>query len=213
MKTVIFLISILLSSIFVNAQISQTVCKTSSLSYSIKFNAAAFTQGDPYSDNFQIVGIQNNNNQYSTISGYSPSTYITYYNYNTTPIFTVNLKPAGVTTTFNVIYDYTNLHDYSYGQVNITFQLCTDVIEAVNISSIEIYPNPFTDNVNLKINALESSKTSIILIDMLGKVYENKEIEIIAGENNISLPVNCPTGIYFLSFVLDNKTITYKIIK
>lgn len=85
--------------------------------------------------------------------------------------------------------------------------------EPVNMSSIEIYPNPFTDNVNLKINALESSKTNVTLIDMLGKVYENKEVEILVGENNINLPVNCPSGIYFLSFVLDNKTITYKIIK
>lgn len=119
---------------------------------------------------------------------------------------------------------------YSLGQVVFSFKTGIDgwVIEGVQqpyeISSISgvkeafninlictVYPNPATDLLILKVETLIWKNLSYKLIDINGKVLQNKKIN--SYESSISL-IQITAGIYFLKVYDNRRNIkTFKIIK
>jgi hypothetical protein len=204
MKKIIFLISILLSSVFVNAQTECVngnlnldkydtihVCKSE---YDSVFNTYTNTYtytNTTYTYTYNIVDSIVNLFNYPHTSVCVPFNSTTNTNFilttttNSSISFKLNVSAYYLNTIQAIFYLYCERPDNSIIRTTINLTIIIDtttcatitttINEPVNMSSIEIYPNPFTDNVNLKINALKSSKTNVTLIDMLGKVYEIKK--------------------------------------
>ena len=81
---------------------------------------------------------------------------------------------------------------------------------AINLE-MNVYPNPTTDYLTLKVDNFELSTLNFQLIDMQGKVIETKKVN--SNAINISLEGQ-PTATYFLNVVKNNQIIkTFKVIK
>ena len=84
-----------------------------------------------------------------------------------------------------------------------------EIVEFENGSvSLNVYPNPFNDNVVL--NLTGTSSMNIQLFDIHGKlILENVYSE---GENTINLS-NLQNGVYFIKTMINNESRTVKITK
>jgi hypothetical protein len=88
----------------------------------------------------------------------------------------------------------------------------TEVNAAKDISLIcTVYPNPANDFITLKIENCDLTNLAFKLLDVNGKVLENRQI---TGNETIISMTNFPPAIYILRISSDNKEIkTFKIIK
>lgn len=75
-------------------------------------------------------------------------------------------------------------------------------------------PNPFSNELNVKVNAAAAGMASIEVIDLLGKVnYSGTEL-LSAGDNTIAINTNnLSDGVYFVRVSLNGETSTQKIVK
>jgi hypothetical protein len=114
-----------------------------------------------------------------------------------------------------IVYTYitgTNGSSLQGVQQPYEISLVTTIEEAKDISlEIEVYPNPATDLIMLKIKNTEAEDFKYQLHDINGSLLNISVIE--SQETNISMQ-NLVPGIYFLKVIQGNKEIkTYKIIK
>ena len=88
----------------------------------------------------------------------------------------------------------------------------TGIVEAKGISlEIEVYPNPATDFVKLKIENYEVKNLRYQLFDINGSLIKDNKVE--GNETSISMQ-NLLPSVYFLKVTDNNKVIkTFKIIK
>jgi hypothetical protein len=119
--------------------------------------------------------------------------------------------------------------NYSVGQVVYTTATGTNgsvvqgvqqsyeisVTLGVNETSINlkvlVYPNPTTNYLTLKVDDFQLSTFNFQLIDLQGKVMENKKVN--RGTTTINVE-SLPTATYFLNVTMDNQLVkTFKIIK
>lgn len=80
--------------------------------------------------------------------------------------------------------------------------------------NIVVYPNPTNTSVTIKIESQEGETIHLSLIDLLGKVMEEKMERMLKGTNKVQWDLsNYPTGIYILKASNKEKTTVIKIIK
>lgn len=93
-----------------------------------------------------------------------------------------------------------------------TIEVVTGIDETgIGLVEAKAYPNPTTDYLNLSLRNRSRKNCSFFLLNMSGKVLQQKEISL--DENRIEM-IDYPHGTYFLNVVADNKTIkVFKIIK
>ena len=65
-------------------------------------------------------------------------------------------------------------------------------MENIKLSNIEVYPNPFSDFINIDIG---DKKADVKLLNLLGQVSFLKSLQ--QGENLVS-GINIPAGVYIL---------------
>ena len=76
---------------------------------------------------------------------------------------------------------------------------------------LSVYPNPTTNYLQLKVESEKLENLNFQLIDLQGKVIENKKVT--ANSTTISMEA-LPKAIYFLNVTKDNQVVkTFKIIK
>ena len=101
----------------------------------------------------------------------------------------------------------------------ITFESDNNVKDKIEISdeniSYNIYPNPSFETVNIKYDLNTKGNVSITLLDFLGtnvKSISTKEKQK-AGTYNLQFDVtDMSSGIYFIRFIINNESLTEKII-
>lgn len=104
--------------------------------------------------------------------------------------------------------DYTPLSDVNYyriKEIDLDGRYMYSTIISINYSAIAksdvtIYPNPVArgNNVTIQLNSTSTDRAIVKLIDMSGKNLLVQNIAITSGQNNISLPINAPAGMYFI---------------
>lgn len=93
------------------------------------------------------------------------------------------------------------------------FEISTTV--GINETTIQlelsVYPNPATNYLTLKVDSEKLDNLNFQLIDLQGKVIENKKVSSTTTSINVE---SLPKAIYFLSVVKNNQIVkTFKIIK
>lgn len=74
-----------------------------------------------------------------------------------------------------------------------------------DFSRLKLYPNPTQNDLHLLIDAPNAAIQTIDILDVVGKVWQHKTINLQKGQNQEILNVSAlPTGVYFLQTV-DNK--------
>ncbi len=81
---------------------------------------------------------------------------------------------------------------------------------AINLE-MNVYPNPTNNYLQLKVDSEKLENLNFQLIDLQGKVIENKKVSSTTTSINVE---SLPKAIYFLSVVKNNQIVkTFKIIK
>lgn len=96
---------------------------------------------------------------------------------------------------------------------NILTVIDNNMVEV--LSSINIYPNPFSSKLSVNFSSEENANGKLAVVDLTGRTVFEDEYFITEGSNTISLNElkNIPAGIYFLRMESGNSIVTSKLIK
>jgi len=94
-------------------------------------------------------------------------------------------------------------------------QVWLSTSEEENISSVEAYPNPFNDHLNVELSALENETALIQLFDLTGKMIASEDWIINQGKNQYELQELSflPAGQYLLRVTTESTTAILNLIK
>jgi len=89
----------------------------------------------------------------------------------------------------------------------------TSTSEFAQALQSSIAPNPANDIFELKINAEQTQDVQILILDMLGKVYEQIDYTVSPGATSVPFDThNLTTGIYFLSITNGQDFVSHKLV-
>ena len=79
--------------------------------------------------------------------------------------------------------------------------------------NVSVFPNPFEDNLTVKVDVLESDTVTIQLYNLTSQLLFSKEFEVTAGTNLLKISPKVATGIYLLQVKMKENTVMNKVIK
>ncbi len=97
-------------------------------------------------------------------------------------------------------------------EINI---ILTSLYEIENISSMIVFPNPVSENLNLEFMLSGNATPAVItLYDMLGNKMIVKRSNLNNGKNSLEIDVTSfPTGVYYLNLQAEGENINFSLIK
>ena len=92
----------------------------------------------------------------------------------------------------------------------------SSIDETEQLSTLEIFPNPVIDNLQLKVNLNKTSTVKVNLLNINGQNIQNlyPQISIEKGEQQIIIPIDksLSKGVYFVQALVGNETIVKRIL-
>jgi hypothetical protein len=90
----------------------------------------------------------------------------------------------------------------------------TETQQPIVISNPEIFPNPATDQIQIRFDLLEPSRVSTNIVNAVGQtVYQSDPSDLTTGEQQWTVPVrDLPSGLYLIQFHADNFLISRKFV-
>jgi len=138
--------------------------------------------------------------------------------------FENKLIPLGdsVTITFSLPQDFSrygiyNLEVYAYDNdddYNFNDTLRTEIEYTTIIEPYLVFPNPFTDDLNIVINSDVAGTAHFAIYNTIGKKVIDLEYEINRGMNEITInALHLPPSLYYLRIEYPGITRTVKVVK
>ncbi len=108
-----------------------------------------------------------------------------------------------------LVFGYENIDDYLLNDTLMVQVENTEIEESVNI-----FPNPFTDKLNIIINSKINRSVRISMTNLSGKVVFTENVELAEGENDIFINTHqLSPALYILNINGANYTKAYSLIK
>jgi len=104
----------------------------------------------------------------------------------------------------------------SNGQKVDTNTAGVGIKENAELISLEVFPNPFHDHIDIKFSNFQSSKIAIALIDVSGRVIKDTEVKEESGMINKKIvfsDLELKQGTYFLKVEINGKAFYKKLLK
>jgi len=90
----------------------------------------------------------------------------------------------------------------------------TRITKSETISTLNVFPNPFSNEVKIDLNLLRKGAIIAQIIDISGKIIDNQKLELSPGSHSIQFETsNLNNGIYILNIVGEGLNKNFKIIK
>jgi hypothetical protein len=100
-----------------------------------------------------------------------------------------------------------------YSALNVFNTLAQRIEETESLSTL-IYPNPTNTNINVVINAVGETQTTIRITDLLGRVMLNETEALIGGNNTITYNIgDYAAGVYLIHVGNGNTQQVFKVVK
>lgn len=99
-------------------------------------------------------------------------------------------------------------------QITVRYNAPAGINETNNIvSSMELFPNPASDNVYLKVNSTKNADAKVMIYNSLGSAISEKNITLSEGKNKIDFNTeSLSAGIYFVNIRTGKTTVTRKLV-
>jgi len=113
----------------------------------------------------------------------------------------------------NTIYYRLKLVDkdgsYSYSDIAILNR------KSISDGNINVYPNPFTNNISLSVGAAQNATATIEISDIQGRLIASRTIEMIKGDKQITLNglSELEKGVYLINVYVNGDVMHTKVIK
>jgi hypothetical protein len=93
------------------------------------------------------------------------------------------------------------VEDYSVNiSGNAQLSMMTSVTQPAVARELRLYPNPASSNLTFDFNGL-AGYGKVNIYSMTGQLVFEKTVEVIDGENKVSIDLSLPNGIYFFSLI------------
>jgi hypothetical protein len=82
--------------------------------------------------------------------------------------------------------------------------------------AISLFPSPFQQNLTVNLSGVDAStsKVSVSMCDLLGKIVYHTEIDAALSNRKLDIQAaDLPAGIYFVNLFIDDRKLVYKVIK
>jgi hypothetical protein len=107
-----------------------------------------------------------------------------------------------------------NPDEFSPYSAVFTFVTPAQRIEEIEALRTLIYPNPTNNNINVVINTVSETQTTIRITDLLGRVLLNETEELLSGNNTITYNISeYAAGVYLVHVGNGNTQQVYKVVK
>jgi hypothetical protein len=107
-----------------------------------------------------------------------------------------------------------NPDEFSPYSAVFTFVTPAQRIEEIEALRTLIYPNPTNNNINVVINTVSETQTTIRITDLLGRVLLNETEELLSGNNTITYNIGeYAAGVYLVHVGNGNTQQVYKVVK
>lgn len=100
--------------------------------------------------------------------------------------------------------------------VSVAVQTCSSVEELVKaLEKASVYPNPFSNQINISFVSKDFNDVDVRMFDMLGKQIVNETMQVVKGENILTLNTNSylAGGVYYLQLVKEDKSVSFRLMK
>ena len=102
----------------------------------------------------------------------------------------------------------------SAANMSVNSTTTTGVNDINSLQINEVYPNPVSSIVQLKLSAKQATDASLKMIDVLGRVALEQKLKLNIGENTAAVNMEQLTaGVYQMTIQTDAGQITYKLVK
>lgn len=81
-----------------------------------------------------------------------------------------------------------------------------------DLVKVTVYPNPASDNINIRFEEPLDREVTIQLLNSQGKLVKNDVMEVSTLEKQLNLQ-DLPAGAYFLKLIKDKSSNVYKVVK
>lgn len=113
-----------------------------------------------------------------------------------------------------------NLYQFGINLINkyeysSKFLKIEDLFDEMSVNDVNLFPNPFSDELNLRMNLLKESEINILIFDSNGfliKKIKFERLPIGIGQNKLDLN-DLSVGSYLIRLISDGKEISKRIIK
>lgn len=114
-----------------------------------------------------------------------------------------------------LLVKFTALSDYGNNmyidQINLSGVTGVNNVDA-NISSVELYPNPTSNETSVNISLVNSSDVAVTLLNNVGQVVYQSTVTLNAGSNKVNIDTkNLASGIYNVLVATENGSVTKKL--
>ncbi|MBI9054584.1 MAG: redoxin domain-containing protein [Bacteroidales bacterium] len=115
------------------------------------------------------------------------------------------LSIESIETEYNVLVESSSV-SFTSGTLN-------GILQAVKSSSINLYPNPVSESLNINFNLLSNSNTKVNIYNQAGQLVKFiDQGELTKGDHNIKIDLSkLNNGLYFVSLDINNQKLTQKI--
>ena len=114
-----------------------------------------------------------------------------------------------------VVLDYNGASGVEFGELVAGMEVTsvTGITENDLTSSVNVFPNPFSDNTTLSFSAAEAGQASVVVYNLIGeKVIEMNLGNIAAGTQSLQLNFSSlEAGIYLVNLTAGNETSTLRV--
>ncbi len=86
------------------------------------------------------------------------------------------------------------------------------ILEEIS-DGVTIYPNPFDNEITLKVNAIQDQIVTIELFSITSQLLFTKKVNVSSGANNFKIEPNVVSGTYLLQIEMNGKKVINKVIK
>ena len=102
---------------------------------------------------------------------------------------------------------------FSIAKIYFTVIDNSGIDEIFGAGTVNVFPNPAKDKINVSFNAKDQADLQISLNDLSGKQVLTNKYSVTKGENQLSVDVNgLSKGVYVLNLVTEKGTINYKVV-
>ena len=102
---------------------------------------------------------------------------------------------------------------FSFKGNDVLGTIAKPIIIGESIDNVTIYPNPFDNEITIKVNAVKDQVVSIQLYSLTGQMLLDEKQDVVSGENLLKIQPRVSTGSYLLQIKINGEKVINKVMK